>query len=86
MNGINACVVMARVTLASRAEGEVRGGARLLYVSKKKKTEKRNGTPGLLFGESRTTSMLRCMHAIGLLVFFFPFFSPMKYKAVVLVC
>lgn len=71
MNGTNACVVMVRATLTSRTEVEVRGGAELLYVSKKKKTKKRNGTPGLHFAESRTTSMIRCMHAIGLLFFFF---------------
>lgn len=36
MNGTNACVVVVRATLTSRTEVEVRGGAELLYESKKK--------------------------------------------------
>lgn len=40
MNGTNACVVMVRATLTSRTEVEVRGGAELLYVSKKKKLKR----------------------------------------------
>lgn len=44
-------------------------GAPLL---EKKKNKKRNGTLGVLVAESRTTSMIRCMHAIGVLFFFHP--------------
>lgn len=42
MNGTNACVVVVRATLTSRTEVEVRGGAELLYVSKKNQKEKWN--------------------------------------------
>lgn len=57
---------------------EVCGRAELLYLRKKD----RNGTLGVLVAESRTASMICCMHAIGLLFFS----SPMNYKAVVLIC